>query len=333
MPRYRSVLPVLTLSLTALLGACAGAPPVDTPRSGTTPTASTAPVTVDNCGVTVTVDAPPTRLVTLNQGATEVALSLGLQDRMVGTAYLDDEIASELRSAYEKVPVLAQQYPTKEAFLAARPDFAYAAYASAFEDKAVGTRADLAKSGIGTYLSPFGCPKGTPRADATFESAWREVEQVAALFGVDEAAAALVARQRTAVDQVRQAASGTGMKVFWYDSGDKTPFVGAGGGGPQLIIDAVGATNIFADLDGGWAEGSWERIVAAQPDIIVLADASWDTAEAKKKHLMSDPVLKQLKAVTAGAFVTIPFSESTPGVRLAAGATRVSAQLSALRQE
>lgn len=324
---------VLALATAVLLGACASAPPSSNAPSGAGPATAASPVALENCGVQVKVDKPPSRLVTLNQGATEVALSLGLHDSMVGTAYLDDEVAPEFESAFAKVPVLAKTYPTKEEFLAARPDFAYAAYASAFEDKNVGSRADLAKIGVGTYLSPFGCPKGTPRVEATFENAWLEIEQVAALFGVPDAARTLVARQRTGVEQVRRASTGKGLKVLWYDSGDKTPFVGAAGGGPQLIIDAVGATNIFADLEGGWAEGSWEHVLAAQPDVIVLVDASWDTAAAKKAYLTSDPVLAQLKAVAAGAFVTIPFSESTPGVRLAAGAAHVSAQLAALRPE
>ena len=121
--------------------------------------------------------------------------------------------------------------------------------------------------------------------------------------------------------------------MFWYDSGTKAPYVGAGQGGPQLILDAVGATNVFADLDGGWAEGNWEDVIAADPDVIVLADASWDEASAKLAHLENDPVLSQLRAVEESRFVTIPFSESTPGVRLVDGAVSVSEQLAKLELE
>ncbi len=288
------------------------------------------PVQLDNCGFKETVSAPPQRLVTLNQGATEVALALGLQDRMAGSAYLDDRVSPKYAAAYKTVPVLSEEYPTKEQFVAARPDFAYAAYASAFDAKAIGTRAELADKRIGSYLSPFGCPKGTPAAEPTFESAWREITDVGSIFGVPNKATELVNGQRAELGKIRSAAAGEGLQMLWFDSGEKTPFVGAGKGGPQLVMDAVGASNVFSALPGGWADGSWEKVVAADPDVIVLADASWSTADAKKKHLRGDPVLRNLKAVKQNRFVVLPFSESTPGVRLVDGAKTVSDQLAAL---
>lgn len=316
-----------------LFAGCAGAPsPAGSGAQpgGERPATSAAPVSITNCGETVSVPEPPTKLVTLNQGATETALALGLADRMVGTAYLDDAVAPALKTEYDKVEVLAKEYPTKEQFLSAAPDFAYAAYASAFTDKAVGTRAELSKEGIGTYLSPFGCPKDAPKTEPTFENGWAEISEVARIFGVPDKAEEVVNAQRAQLESVKSAAAAKGSTIFWYDSGDKTPFVGAGGGGPQLIVDAVGGTNIFEDIDAGWGDGSWEKVVAAQPDVIVLADASWDTAETKKKYLAADPTLSKLDAVKNERYVVIPFSESTPGVRLVDGAESVSAQIAKL---
>ncbi len=327
----RRIALAVPVGLALALSACAGAP--SSTSSATTAgggTSTFAPVSLDNCGEKVAVTSAPQRLVTLNQGATEVALALGLEKRMVGTAYLDDEVSPRYAAAYKTVPVLSKEYPSKEAFLAARPDFAYAAYASAFDDKAVGTRAELEKEGIGTYLSPFGCANTADRAAPTFDSAWKEITEVGSIFGVTKQADAVVADQRAALADVRSQATGKGLKILWYDSGDKTPYVGAGGGGPQLVIDAVGGTNVFANLKGGWTDGSWEKVVAADPDVIVLADASWDTADHKKKYLRDDPVLKKLRAVQHNDFVVVPFSESTPGVRLVEGAQSVSEQLAAL---
>ncbi|WP_083454966.1 ABC transporter substrate-binding protein [Nostocoides japonicum] len=327
----RLVLPLLcAVSATSVVAACAG-PPSSSSSSATTSSATSfTPVSLDNCGDKVTVSSPPTRLVTLNQGATEVALALGLEGRMVGTAYLDDEISPRYAAAYKTVPVLSKEYPSQETFLAARPDFAYAAYASAFESKAVGTRNELQQKRIGTYLSPFGCADVADKAAPTFESAWKEITQVGSIFDVTKKAESVVADQQGELADVRKQAAGKGLKILWYDSADKTPFVGGGGGGPQLVIDAVGGTNIFANIKGGWGDGSWEKVVSAQPDVIVLADASWDTAAKKKAYLKNDPVLKKLEAVQDNAFVVVPFSESTPGVRLVEGAHSVSDQLAAL---
>ncbi len=249
---------------------------------------------------------------------------------MVGTAYLDDTISPSNADAYKKVAVLSQKYPTKEQFLATGPDFAYASYSTAFAEKNIGTRETIAKDSIGTYLSPFGCPKGTAKAEATFENVWSEVSDIAAIFGVTDRSEKLIESQKKQLDEVRQKSAGKEKKIFWFDSGDKTPFVGAGSGGPQLLIKAVGGTNIFEKLSGGWADGSWEDVVAAKPDVIVFAEASWDTAAKKQAYLEADPVLSQLDAVKNKRYVVIPFSATTPGVRLAEGASLLSDQLAKL---
>ena len=327
--------PVISLSVPfaifalALVG-CADAPEADSRDQDSMAEAGAAdqfPVSVSSCDFTSELTEAPTKAVTLNQGATEVALALGVEDQMAGTAYLDDDVPEEWQSAYESIPVLADDYPDRETLLAVEPDFLYASYSSAFDDKVAGTREELAQDGIATYLSPFGCPEGVEKADPSFESVWDEVESVAAAFGVPTRAEELRAEQQGLLQELTEESPGEGFSIFWYDFGDKNPYAGAGEGGPQLIMDAIGATNIFADESGGWAEVSWERVLEADPDIIVLADASWSTAEDKLAEMESDSVLSNLKAVQNDAIITIPFSESTPGIRLVDGAVSVGEQL------
>mmetsp|Transcript_6174 Transcript_6174/g.10213 ORF Transcript_6174/g.10213 Transcript_6174/m.10213 type:complete len:142 (-) Transcript_6174:2-427(-) len=90
------------------------------------------PVGITNCGVQSWINSPPQRAVTMNQGTTEIMLALDLADRMVGTAYLDDYIWSELADDYNKVPVLSDSYPDIDTLLSTDPDFVYASYSSAF---------------------------------------------------------------------------------------------------------------------------------------------------------------------------------------------------------
>lgn len=310
---------------TGLLAGCAGAPAAEQKKAG-----PGYPVEVTSCGHTSTVTARPERAVTLNQGATEVLLALGLEDRMAGTAYLDDAIPAKWQDAYASVEVLSEEYPSREQLLQVAPDFAYASYGSAFEKKAVGTRDELEQAGAATYLSPFGCLDEAQRPEPTFAAVWEELDAVATVFGVQDRAERLRSQQEQQLARIREAAAGDGLDVLWYDSGDKTPLVGAGGGGPQLILDAVGATNVFEDLEGGWAEASWEDVLAADPDVIVLADASWSTPEQKIAQLEQDPLLRQLRAVREERYVTVTYSESTPGIKLVDGAAAVAGQLEKL---
>ncbi|WP_116115191.1 ABC transporter substrate-binding protein [Austwickia chelonae] len=325
---FRALSTGVVLAGSFLTAACAGAP--SGPGHPGSSVTFEPPIAVHNCGVDITVTQAPSRLVTLNQGATQVALALGMQDRMAGTAYLDDVIPARWAEAYRKVPVLAEKYPTKEKFLASKADFAYSTFASAFSDKGIGDRSALAKDGTTTYLSPMSCPPGVPSAPATFDSVWGEIRDLGKIFGMPQRAAAVIRQQEDSVAKIGESRTGRGRSVLWYDSGDKAPFVGGGKGGPQTILDTVGAKNVFADLDKAWAEGSWEKVVAADPEVIVLVDASWDSAEKKRTHLQNDPVLRELTAVKRGAFVTVPFSESNAGVTLADGAQHVSDQLAGI---
>ncbi|PIE21268.1 MAG: iron ABC transporter substrate-binding protein [Arachnia propionica] len=340
--RFPLTVAALMAALLALSG-CVGAP-TETPESAdataeasaaaTTETQEEAagafPVTITNCGVETTYEAAPKAAVTMNQGATEVMLALGLEDVMVGTAYLDDQISPRWEEAYKKVKVLSDEYPSKEEFLEAKADFAYASYSSAFTDKAIGTREELAGEKVNTYISPFYCPEDADKAEGDMEHAWAEIAEIGKIFGVSDRADKLIEEQKNELAKLTEAAAGKGKKVFWFDSGDKEPFAGAGEGGPQIIMDAVGATNIFADVPGNWETMSWEKVIEADPDVIVLAEASWSTAQSKIDYMENDPVLSKLKAVQAKAYVTLPFSETTPGVRLVDGADSLAEQIASI---
>lgn len=320
-----AVAPLLVAAGLVLTG-CAGAPEANRAEASS----PDFPVEVTSCGYTSTITTKPENAVTMNQGATEIVLALGAEDQLAGTAYLDDSVSPKWQAAYDSVAVLSEEYPSKEALLAAEPDFVYASYGSAFDQKVAGTQPELDAESIASYVSPFGCEDQAERPETSFDAVWDEIASVGTAFGVKDRAAELRTEQQATLDALAETEAGRDVSVFWYDSGTKAPYVGAGQGGPQLILDAVGAANIFAKLDGGWAEGNWEDVIAADPDVIVLADASWDAASTKQAYLEKDPVLSQLRAVKEGRFVTIPFSESTPGVRLVDGAASVSEQLAKL---
>merc|ERR1711972_1229873 len=86
------------------------------------------PVSYEFCGTSHTVQKSPERVVTMNQGATEFLLALGLADKMVGTAYLDDDIWPQYAAQYANIPVLASGYPNETTIMSVSPDFIVASY-------------------------------------------------------------------------------------------------------------------------------------------------------------------------------------------------------------
>jgi iron complex transport system substrate-binding protein len=286
------------------------------------------PVTVENCGVSQTYSAPPQRAVTMNQAATEVMLALGLQDRMVGTAYLDDKIWPDFADTYAKISVLAKEYPSREALLGVQPDFVYAAYASAFDDTAAGARGDLAKLGANSYISPAGCPKDVRPKTITLDTAYGEIREIGRIFGVAKRAEQLIATYQADLQatQAKISAATKPLRVFWYDSEDP-PSVGACCGIPNELMRLVGAENIFNDAQGSWATVNWEDVVARNPDMIVLVDVSWSTAADKRKLLIDTKAYASIDAVKNSRFVTIDFSYTTPGIRNVPGVRKLAEAL------
>lgn len=305
--------------LVPLLAACSA--PASTPTGKAAPGF---PYTVTNCGVTTTYQAPPRRAVTMNQHVTEVMLALGLEKSLVGTAYLDDAVLPAYKKAYDSVPVLAEEYPSKEALLAADPDFVYGGYASAFDAKAGRGRDDLKRSGIDSRLNTEYCPDGATGLDDVH----REVAEVGRTFGVPDRAEAWSRQARAGVAATEQRLKGIApVSVFVYDSGDKTAFTAGGKGIGNELITRAGGRNVFADLDKTFGDATWEQVVARKPDVIVIYDYGSTTVEQKKRRLLDDPALCEVPAVKNRRFAVLPLSDAVLGVRAPAAVGKLAAQL------
>lgn len=316
-----------TLTKFTVLASLAAALTLSSCSSNNDDATSDATITVKNCGRTITMDAPAESAITVNQGATESALAIGAQDQMVGTAYLDDAIAPKWAKAYDGIEVLSDEYPSRETVLERRPDLVTASYSSAFDDKALGSQDSLADVGVAGYVSPFGCDDKAQRPEPSWDAVAGETSDYGVLFGRTDQADEVNRSMRSTLDELRKKNAGAGTTVMWWDSKTDSPSVGGRDGGPQLVMDAVGATNAFHSVSGNWADTSWEAVLQANPDVIVLVDADWDPADAKRKYLESDPALKDLDAVKNASYVVVPFSESTPGARMIDGAVRLSDSL------
>ncbi len=258
-------------------------------------------------------------------------LALGLEGSMVGTAYMDDEIPAQWQAAYATVPVLAEKYPAREVVMAAEPDFLFAGFSSAYSEKNLGAQAEWNELGIGTYLVDASCKAHHPKNEPfTVQPILTDIEIIGDIFHVEDRADALVAKMQARLDAVKAHPAGAGKSVFIFDSGDETPFSVGCCGTPTLLASLTGLENIAGDVEGTWIDLAWERVVAADPDVILLIEADWSTAADKRAYMEADPVLSQLTAVKEGRFVSVPFSETLLGMRFADGVENLNAQLADL---
>ncbi len=326
----RIAMAALTPAVAALLLAgCASTSTAGAPPEASEAASAAFPVTIDNCGTEVTFDAAPERVVTIKSSTLELLLALGLEDRVIGSAFSDGPVPDDYADAASGIEAVSEKVPSQEATLAAEPDLVFAGWESNLSAEGAGDRETLAKLGVATYVAPAACKgEGYMPNPLTFDEVFREFEEAGDIFGVPDAAADLVETQRAELDAIEPNADG--LTALWYSSGDETPFVGAGIGAPQMIMQAAGLENIAADVEDTWTSMGWEAIVAANPDVIVLVDAAWNTAEQKIAHLESNAATAALPAVQEKRYLVVDFPATEAGVRNVGAVASLVEQLAGL---
>ena len=259
--------------------------------------------------------APPSRAVSMSQATTEMLLTLDLGDRMAGTAFKEEEIYPPLKAAYEKVPVLAEKWPSYEVFMAAKPDFA-TGWEVPFTKR--GIEADK----ITAQNIPIFVPDSMQSTKADLDMVFADMVKLGEIFGVRDRADAWVADQKKQLAAVQdKIAKLPHKRVFVFDSEDGEPFTVFEGYTPNLLR-LIGADNVMSGqgVDKTWSKTSWESVVAADPEYIIVADygtsiRNEDDFNQKVEKLKANPRLQGTTAVKENHFVRVKLSEITPGVR------------------
>ncbi len=295
---------------------------------GTSTVAQTSyPLTVNNCGADVVFSAVPQRVVAIKSNAVELLLALGLEDRIAAVAFQDGPVPEPWAGAAAGLQVLSDKLPAQEVVLEADPDFVYGGWESNFVGDGAGERLSWAALDVPTYVTPAACRSVRPPA-LTFDHVFAEIREMGRIMDAEVAAEALVSEQQAQLAAVN--ADERNLTAVWYSSGTKTPYVGAGSNAPAMIMNSLGLTNMFADVDDGWISASWEAIADADPEVIVLVDAAWNSAEQKRKLLAENPITSQMSAVRNERYLVIPFPASEAGVRNVPAVADLATQLISL---
>lgn len=330
------MIPIIgTLALVTALAGCSGASPAEeVGAQGADAGGGAFPMTIENCGTEVVFDSTPQRAVSLNQSATEILIALGVEDRVVGTAYQNQPVADDIAAAYESIPLLSDGILTLETLLEAQPDFVYSSFASFLTRENAGERDELHELGVPTYLTEFDCTyHEAVEGGATFEMLFDEIETIAKIFDVPEAGEQVVAEQQRIIDEglaTAEQIEGAPKLVWFYSTAASasTPSVAGPGGLPQTVTEMLGAENLFDDADTKWPEVGWDEIAQRDPDVIILGDLTrgypGDSAQEKIDFLKSDPLTRTMDAVINERFIVVPGQHMDPSIHSVEAITAVA---------
>lgn len=344
---------VVALGLAAGLAACGSSDDEPSASTGTAtgsattaqaPGRTTYPLTVsDNCGRDVTFEAAPQRVVSVNQGSTEILLSLGLADRIVGTATWTDRIRPNLARANAGVKRLSDGSVSAERVLAEEPDLVTASFGGALEDGNPDQRERYAKLGVPTYVAPSHCENRTdssgdgPRSEPLhMRTIHAEIRDLARIFDVRERGEELVRELEGRMAKATGSVEGKDVSVAYWFANTESPYMAGCCGSPGIITRALGVENAFADTKTEWPQVSWETVLERDPSILVLGDLqrrsqTGDRLEDKIRFLDSNPVTKRLTAVREKRYVIMNGADMNPSIRTVDGAEKLAEGIRDLR--
>ena len=292
------------------------------------------PLTINNCGQQVTFKKAPARILSIGQGMTEILLSLGLADKIVGTAVWVGPVLPQYAEANGKIPRLADNDPSFEAVVGKEPDLV----AAEFEwhvgpQGSVGKREQFSGLGINTYIAPTDCVAkvnadggdGVRKELFTMDLIYQEIDELARIFDVGDRGDALIAdlkkRQAEAVASIAGAQAKNLPIVFWFSSKEVNgdAFIAGKNSAPAYIRKTLGARNVVT-TEEEWPLVGWETIAQANPAVVVIATMdrrryAADDPKVKLDFLEKDPVTSQLDAVKNKHFVMMDAQSMNPTIR------------------
>lgn len=223
------------------------------------------PITVvDDLGP-VTIEARPRSIISLSATATEMLFAIGAGEQVVA---VDDQ--SNYPAEAPKTD-LSGFTPNIEAILAYDPDLVVLAF-------------EPADAPITRGLEEVGVPALMLQPAVTLDDVYRQFEVLGAATGNSGSAGATSDRIRSQLEEIVGDAAGSADGVTYYHELDTSLFTVTSSTFIGEIYGLLGMVSIADDMDqegAGYVQLSAEHIVASDPDLIFLADASFGvTAES-----------------------------------------------------
>lgn len=296
------------------------------------------PLSLPNCGQTVTIQKAPERVVSIGQSTTEIMYLLGLEDKVAGSAVWIGPVLEGFEKANAAVPRLADNDPSFESVIARKPDLVTAQFQwHVGPEGIVATPQQFAELGIPVYTSPADCVgkdnssggDGVRHSVFNMDLIYQEIAELAQIFDVQDRGAELIgklkAREDAARAKIAKLDNDKLSAVFWFSSAelDIDPYVAGTNGAPGYIMSALGIQNVIK-TEEEWPTVGWETIAKANPGVIVVGKMERrrfpaDDWEVKLKYLKSDPVTSLIPAVKDDRIVVMDAQAMNPTIRTIEG--------------
>ena len=282
------------------------------------------PVSIDNCGRTLTFDAPPQRVISLWQAPTEMVLALGAGKDMIGRAGDYGTYPTDLTAAATAVPTLGtgMGWPSRETVLSQEPDLVLAQVLEGFSfDTSSGYASvqEIEQGGAQVY-GANACDLDEIRA-MTVDTPMDTLKDLGKIFDKNEQAATIIAAMQAQKKVVTDAVAGRApVKTAFYQGGTGPVHVLADGIYDDEIKTA-GGINVFTTE----ADISNEEFSSIDADVILVGTYEGQDFATQKAFLQK--TFPDIPAVKNDRLVELPIADTDASLRVMDGLTRIAAGL------
>lgn len=261
--------------------------------------------------LTTTYEKAPEKVLAVYQGSIETLLALGLEDRIVAAAGLDNEVPDDQKAAFGKIEYLDEFTPSLETVTMLEPDMIFS-WGSLFGEKTLGDSAGWVEKGVNTYMNT-NTHKAAEPYNKTLENEYNDILNIGKIFDVQDKAEAIVGDMKeTVADVLAKTESETEKPtaLIIEFQGDSITNYGADDLGGDMVTQLGG---VLANPDA--ASLGKEDIVNANPDVIFVVYMPYtgdDPDEVRKtnlKKLTDDEAFASLSAIANDRVVPIMLSE------------------------
>lgn len=244
------------------------------------------PVTVTDDVGPVTIEERPDSIVSLSATATEMLFAIGAGEQVIA---VDDQSDFPVEAPMTD---LSGFTPNLEAILSYEPDLVVLSF-------------DPADNPVTAGLEAVGVPTLLLDAAAAVDDVYRQIGAIGEATGNLEPAQSLNGQMKANIEEIVTTTGDAGEGVTYYHELDSTFFTVTSETFIGEIYGMLGLENIAdaaTEEDVGFPQLSSEYIVAADPDIIFLADAEFGESLAT---LADRPGWGEMSAMRNGAVVEL----------------------------
>ena len=267
------------------------------------------PVTIQNCGQTLTFTKPPTRVISTWQMTTDILLDLGLGDRIVGIYAKALYQADPFQAQYARLHDLGGntvQAPSKELALSTHPDFVFSAYPPVdfLGSAGVATQDQFKAQGAQIYGISGECSGDSTHVRAT--GTYDDILNIGRIFEIQTRAQQVVNAMKQHVESVQKHVASLPPITVIALQNISTPQAAApvtviGGGIYTDMLRLAGGTNLFGTQNQTYPSITQEFFATQKPEAYVLINYKGSNPSAFSSYLFStypnNPASKQHRLI------------------------------------